>query len=69
MHSKHEERKPANNNPDEERVSFGVKILSDGQVIFQDPPDVVLEVIRKLYPDEPRIKEVDKVVGKLRENL
>ena len=55
-------------NERDERISFGVEILSDGQVIFQDAPGEILEMLKKLYPDDPKIKEVEKVVEEVKES-
>lgn len=55
-------------NDHNERISFGVKILSDGKVIFRDVPGEVLDVMKELYPDDPQIKKIDQIVEKLNNN-
>ncbi len=43
----------------DERVRFGVQIMSDGVVVFQDVPREVIDILKSLYPDDPQTKKAE----------
>lgn len=48
------DKKKDDSNVNEDRVRFGVKIMSDGIVVFQDVPGDVVDILKSLYPDDPQ---------------
>jgi hypothetical protein len=48
------DKKKDNAIENEDRVRFGVKIMSDGIVVFQDVPSDVVDILKSLYPDDPQ---------------
>jgi len=41
-----------------ERISVDVSILKDGTTIVGDVPSELLNVLNKLYPDNPDLKQI-----------
>ncbi len=51
------DKKKKNVIENDDRVRFGVKIMSDGIVVFQDVPSDVVDILKSLYPDDPQTKK------------
>lgn len=51
------DKKKTDTNESEDRVRFGVKIMSDGIVVFQDVPSDVVDILKSLYPDDPQTQK------------
>ncbi|MCD6217677.1 hypothetical protein J7L05_07430 [bacterium] len=48
------EKQKENTIENEDRVRFGVKIMSYGIVVFQDVPSDLFDILKSLYPVDPQ---------------
>ena len=54
----------SSDSPNDERIQFNVKILPDGTTVYQDVPSEILDALRKLYPDNTDIENLNEVLEK-----